>query len=246
MGPKLDFVREDVPNVRSLTFLSFICSYATFSPFLFSPPATTLILTPLSLSFSIFFSPSPLSLSLFALFALWTTARSFPGGVSSFFLLLSVLRFRFPRRRSTTSRRFSTFRGTMHISPIFMEFLVDFFHPRRHPRAPLFFALPLFRLRACSIFSSARSHSFPFRLRFPPSLFSYCPLCTHPSHSPFVGGVFLSCGATCVSLTILRSCPRDCGFGLQAQIFLLFPSSDQPSINTSVRRKSFHICKFYI
>lgn len=25
MGAKLDFVREDVPNVRSLTFLSFIC-----------------------------------------------------------------------------------------------------------------------------------------------------------------------------------------------------------------------------
>lgn len=47
MGPKLDFVRQDVPNVRSLTSLSFICSAPP--PLLCEkhPPAATLILTPL-------------------------------------------------------------------------------------------------------------------------------------------------------------------------------------------------------
>lgn len=110
MGPKLDFVREDVPNVLSLTFLSFICLTPLF------PSRYPAILHS-------FFRSSPLLLhsgpprSSFLL----VSSR-----VSSLYLL-SMPRFRFPRRRSTTSRRFSTFRGTMHISPIFMEFLVDFF-----------------------------------------------------------------------------------------------------------------------
>lgn len=109
-------------------------------------------------------SPSSF-LRLSAHFALWTVSR----GISSFFLLLSAPRFRFPRRRSTTttstSRRLSTFRGTMHISPIFMEFLVDFFPPAAPLLFFLPFALPLFRLRARSIFSLAR---FPFPSCFPP------------------------------------------------------------------------------
>lgn len=242
MGPKLDFVREDVPNVRSLTFLSFICSYATFSPFLFSPPATTLILTPLSLSFSIFFSP-PLSLSL-SLRSL--DCRAFLPR-RGFFVLPPSFRAEIPVSPETLDDVASL----LHV-PRYYAYFTDFYGiPRRLlPPAPPSSRPPLFCSSSISITSMLyfflRSLALFSFLRFPPSLFSYCPLCTHPSHSPFVGGVFLSCGATCVSLTILRSCPRDCGFGLQAQIFLLFPSSDQPSINTSVRRKSFHICKFYI
>lgn len=132
MGAKLDFVREDVPNVRSLTFLSVIC--------------------PLLLEVS---TNHPLRLHSFASSSLFWTATFFLRQVSPLFLL-PLLRFRFPRRRSTTSRCFPMFRGTMHISPIFMEFLVDFFSS---PVPPLF----SFSISITNVFYSVfQSFTFSF------------------------------------------------------------------------------------
>lgn len=161
MGAKLDFVREDVPNVRSLTFLSFICP------------------TPLSLRYP---ANHPLRLHSFASpSSLWTAAfilcQVSPALPSSF-----ALRFRFPRRRSTTSRRFPTFRGTMHISPIFMEFLVDFLPP----------SLPSFSISITNVFHSV---SPSFTLYFLTSAFtSFISLlvCFSPTTS-LVIILFLKC-----------------------------------------------------
>lgn len=83
--------------------------------------------------------------------------------------LFFVLGFPFPRGHSTTSRRSSAFRGTMHISPIFMEFLLAPFLPSfALPHAPgvfLYFDLERRLFLPFSVFrrqhSRAFSHSLP-------------------------------------------------------------------------------------
>lgn len=116
MGPKLDFVREDVPNARPPTFfpLSVVPRRPSKSP-TFSHVS---VAHSASSSFTVHWhrSPTPPSSSLHPFFFFCLQ-----------FLLFFVLGFPPPRGRSTTSRRASTFRGAMHISPIFMEFLLDSF-----------------------------------------------------------------------------------------------------------------------
>lgn len=113
MGPKLDFVREDVPNVRSLhpplppyLSFSFICPTLPFLEIPANPPA----------------APSFFRISHFNC----ESSRSSSGGFPrSFFFPRWDSGFPGDARRRRDAS--ATFYGTMHISPIFMEFLVDFF-----------------------------------------------------------------------------------------------------------------------
>ena len=135
-GRKLDFVREDVPNVRSPDLLFLYLSRAT------SPKTPLLRLS---------FQPSPHCVFFLPPFAAVTLLPHLlpPPFRSLFFLhlqfvLFLVPGFQFPPGHSTTSRRSSTFRGTMHISPIFMEFLLDSFLPPLPSLFSLFIYLTLF------------------------------------------------------------------------------------------------------
>lgn len=144
MGPKLDFVREDVPNVHSLTPPSSPPSSFSLSPiFPYLLHATSPRGTRQPARCTFILSHLPLQLWIVALFL---------RRVSSFFLL-SALRFRFPRRRSTTSRRF------YHV-PRYYAYFTDFYGiPRRLLSGPLLpgllrflLALSLFRLRTYFLF----------------------------------------------------------------------------------------------